>query len=165
MVIRPATASDAFRLVDIIVERHPETRYAGHVDIDEDVARKMFAQAAFRHGHTNEGGTWLQVAVNGDDIEAFMFGILGRVYHVGTKLCASDVFLIGRKTASPRSLAKLLDGYIGWAAGNPKVHEIGLSWADTIPGNEGIMDLYRRKGFVLGAQSFRRVSQAEAIAA
>lgn len=157
-MIRPGKAADAFGIVDVLQERHAETRYAVDVPIDPQAARKLFAQAAQRHGGQHEGSTFLMVSEANGEIEAFMLGQLSRVYMIGEKLCASDCFLIGRKRARPRILLQLLDRYIAWAEGNPKVYEIGLSWADSIPGNEGIIDVYERRGFELCARTFRRTT-------
>lgn len=155
-MIRPAKSVDAFAIVDVIVERHPETPYAD-VPIDEREARRLMAQSAQRHGGTNEGATFLMVNERADGVvDAFMLGILSRVYHIGTMLAASDVYLLGRRDADPRALVRLFDAYIAWAESNPRVFEIGASWADAISGNEIVTKLYERRGFELCSQTYRR---------
>lgn len=165
--IRPARSTDAFALLDIVKERYPETRYAGKVGIDEALARKIFAHAAQRNGGTNDGAMFLDVAVDGDDRPtAFMLGTLSRIYLFGDRLAASDLMLLGLADCSPRALNRLLDRYLVWAFGNPRVFEVALSWADSIPGNEAIIAAYKRRGFTLYSQSFRReADNAERIAA
>lgn len=153
-MIRPGTSSDAFALVDILKERHPETRYAD-IPINEKIARTMFAQAAQRHGGRNDGATFLMVS-DRDGVEAFMFGALSRIYMVGELLGAADVFLLGKRGIPARTLTRLIDEYIAWAESSPKVVEIGLSWADSIPGNESIIKAYERRGFTLYGKSYRR---------
>lgn len=155
-MIRAAKSTDAFALVNILKERFPETRYAGRCAIDELVARRMFAQAAQRNGGTTEGATFLMVSERNGEIEAFIMGALSRIYNVFDALAASDIFLIGRKDCDPRAMNRLIDQYLAWADGNPKVLEVSLSWADSIPGNETIMAAYGRRGFALCAQTFRR---------
>lgn len=76
-----------------------------------------------------------------------MAGMLDRVYHVGDKLCANDVFLVATEKASARAANRLLDAYIDWAASNPLVLEINLSWADTLPSGQKMPAVYARKGF------------------
>ncbi len=156
MKYRPARSVDAFALVEILQERHPETRYADTVAIDEVVARKVFAHAAQRHGGQHEGATFLQVAESDERIEAFMLGELTRIYMVGDKLCATDLLLIGRKDCDPRALTPLVDAFLAWAEASPKVHEITLSWSDAVPGSEGVCALYERKGFTLCQRGYRR---------
>lgn len=156
-MIRPAKSVDAFALVDILKERHGETRYAADVPIDEPIARKFLASCVQRHGGQTEGSTFLLVHEDADgQPDAFVLGMLSRVYAIGTRLAASDVFLLGRKTAPTRTLMRLLDRYIQWADANPRVYEIGVSWADSIPGNTGLIPALKRRGFVMHAQSFRR---------
>ena len=155
-MIRPGTSTDAFALVGILKERMPDTRYAGHCSIDELAARRMFAQAAQRHGGTTDGSFFLMVNERDDEIDAFVLGSLGRIYFVFDKLGASDLFLLGRRSASPRVLMRLFDAYVEWAENNPRVYEIGASWADTIPGNDGIIAAFGRRGFQLCSQTFRR---------
>lgn len=153
-MIRPATSSDAFALVDILKERHPETPYAD-VPLNEKLARTMFAQAAQRHGGIHDGAAFLMVSDN-DGVDAFMFGVLNRIYMVGELLGATDVFLVGKKHVPARTLTRLMDRYIAWAESSPKVIEVGLSWADSIPGNESIIKAYERRGFTLYGKSYRR---------
>lgn len=162
MIYRPARSVDAFALVEILQERHAETRYAGCVAIDEMIARKVFAHAAQRHGGHFEGATFLMVAESDARIEAFMLGELTRIYMVGDRLAASDLFLIGRKDCDPRALPALVDRYIAWAEASPKVHEITLSWSDAVPGHEAVCALYERKGFTPCQRGYRRTVAAEA---
>lgn len=156
-LIRPAKSVDAFALVSILQERHPETRYAVDVPIDEPIARKFLASCVQRHGGQTEGSTFIMVHEDAEgQPDAFVLGILARVYAIGTRLAASDVFLLGRKSANTRVLMRLLDRYIAWADANPRVYEIGVSWADSIPGNNGLIPALKRRGFSMHAQSFRR---------
>lgn len=153
---RAGRAADAPALVGIINERLPEMRYAGLVDVHEDTARKLFAQAAFRHGHTNDGGCWLEVAESDRGIEAFILGALARVYHIGTKLCAQDMFIIGRKDCAPAALDRLVSGYVDWAASNPRVADIHLSWSDALPDGSRFASVCKRRGFILCGENYRR---------
>ena len=155
-MIRPAKSIDAFALVDILKERYPEMRYAGQVAIDEVAARRLFAQAVQRHGGTTEGATFLMVSEREGVIDAFMLGMLSRVYMIGDMLSASDVFLIGKRGCDPRAVTGLIDRYLEWADGNPRVYEVGLSHADTIPGSERIIDVFKRRGLTLCATTYRR---------
>jgi len=159
--IRPARSTDAMAIVSIIEDRLPDSRYAGIAQVDAMAARKLFAYAAQRHGGTNDGATFLMVAEDDEgEVEAFMLGSLARVYMVFDILAASDSFLLGRKECDPRAMPALLDAYIAWAEANPRVVEIGLSWADTIPGHEAIIHAYERRGFTLCSKAFRRATQA-----
>lgn len=156
-MIRPARHMDAFAMVDVLVERQKDSRYAGLVDVDQPYTRKLISSAVQRHGGTNDGATFVMVAEDGDgQVEAFVMGALDRVYGIGTMLSAQDVFLIGRKTCSPRVLTRLFRAYVDWAAGNPRVFEIGASHNDAIPGSEGFDTIYRQHGFAPCATTYRR---------
>lgn len=166
VTVRQARAIEAPILIAILQQRHEESRYAGKVAIVPDIARKLFAYAAQRHGGTNDGSTFLAVAEGPSrGIEGFVMGALSRVYMVGDMLAASDNFLIGWKDCDPRALDALLDAYIAWGDANPKVFEIGLSHADTIPGTERIIAKFERRGFVRFHQSFRREARGGAMEA
>lgn len=158
MTLRPARSTDANALVELLVERHPEMRMSDVVSIDQALARKTFAQAAFKHGHTNEGATFLMVAEGeGGAIDAFMFGVLSRFYVFGDKLWAQDVLLVGRKGSDPHAASALIDAYVDWASSNPRVVEIQVSHSDLIPGGALVGRIYRRKGFVPCATGYRLV--------
>lgn len=155
-MIRPGKSSDAFALAEILTERQRDSRFAGKVQVDGLLARRLFAQAAQRHGGTTDGATFLMVSERKGEVEAFMLGSLSRVYIIGDALCASDTFLLGRQGCSPVILMRLLDAYIAWAEANPRVCEIGLSWADSIPGSATIQRAYTRRGFTECARTYRR---------
>lgn len=158
MLIRRAVPAEAPILTQLLVERHADTRYAGYVAIEQPLARKLIANAIHRHGGTHDGATFVMVAEGDDGIDAFVMGVLNRVYHVGTMLAAQDVFLIGRKECSPRALNGLMDAYIEWGLSNPRVFEVMASWIDTIPGAERMDAAYRRKGFTKCGAIYRRAT-------
>lgn len=162
MKLRPARAIDAPRLADLLQARFPETRYAEASGLDMALARRTFAHAAQRHGHTNDGGTFLMLAEADDgEIDAFIMGVLGRTYLVGTTLTAQDYFLLGRKDCSPRALPALQDAFLAWAMGNPRVVEIMTTWTDILPGAERIERAWARKGFERCGGIMRRFTPAQ----
>lgn len=154
--VRPGKSADAFALAAILEERQADTRYAGHASVDPKLARQLFAQAAMRHGHTNDGGMFLMVHETRGEIDAFILGALTRIYMVFDKFAATDVFLLGKRDCDPRALNPLVDAYITWAEANPRVHEIGLSWADTLPNSRRITKSFIRRGFTLCGETYRR---------
>lgn len=160
-MIRPAKAADAFALADLLQARHKDTRYHGEVAIDAAIARKLFAFSAQRHGGTNDGATFLLVDEDAKGIRAFILAGLSRVYLVGDKLASCDQFLLGRKGCPERVLVRLFDEYVAWAAANPRVYEIGASWANTIPGSESFAKVFARRGFSRIGETWGRVEAAE----
>lgn len=161
MIIRPARAIDAPALIAMLDECREKSRYAAMGSIDRDVARKFFCYGVQRHGGTTDGSTFLMVAENGEGvIEAFVYGVLSRIYAVGTRLGANDQFLIARRKARAdvklRAMNALIDAYLDWADGNPKVCEVALSHSDTVPGSEALTEVFKRRGFVPYHQAWRR---------
>jgi hypothetical protein len=162
MKMRAARFTDAPELAKILAERQADSRYAGAVEVDEPYARKLVAAAIGRHGGQNEGACFVMVAADKDDrAQAFIFGQLVRVYAVGNKLAASDVFLIGRKGVSGFQLDRLFDAYVKWAEANPKVYEIGASHANTIAGSERFKAVFQRRGFTKVGEVFTLIRQEQ----
>lgn len=147
-MIRAATMSDLPRLHELLHEQHKKSKFHPDVEIDEQAARSMLIHGVQRHGNQNNGGSCLFVEENEGEVEGFIFGVLNRVYHIGNRLAANDLFLVCTDKAGKFAASELVDAYYMWAAHNPKVAQIMLSWTDAI-GIDGkkIEALYKRKGF------------------
>jgi thiamine kinase-like enzyme len=97
--------------------------------------------------------SFVKVIEKGDEVVGFIAGVLNRVYNIGEKLCASDVFLVN-EGKSLKDTLQLIDLYIEWARSNPKVIEVGLSWSDALPNARDIASIYRRKGAHLVGEQY-----------
>lgn len=148
-MVRAAKFGDIPRLTALVIEMHGASKYAGAVEVDEKHAKAMFMHMIQRHGGQHDGATLVNVVENRDgQVAGFMVGMLDRVYHIGTMLAAKDVFLYVQKgRAGALDAGRLIDAYVEWATGNAKVHEVNLSWTDTMPGAERVGALYEAKGF------------------
>jgi hypothetical protein len=147
-MIRPATFSDMPAIFELFEEMLAVSRYAERMDADTATLRSLIMDGVRRHGGRNNGNTHFMVHEVDGKIRGFVFGILERAYHFGTKLRASDVFLFCGKGAHFRAWDRLEDSYIEWALGCPKVIEVMLSWTDAISDKaERIAKSYCRKGF------------------
>jgi len=147
MSLRPARMIDTPRLVELLIESHAGSRYAGVVDVDAAYARKLIAQFIQRSPGSHDGGTMVAVVEDEGKIVGFVAGILDRVYHIGTKLAANDVFLVTTKGAPARAARQLMAAYITWAQGVPDCAELRMSWTDALPSGERIHKAYERMGF------------------
>ncbi len=149
MIYRRAQSVEAPQLVDMIVERHKQSRYADVCGVDALVARKILAHAIHRHGGDKEGASFVEVAAdeNTGEVQAFIFASLNRVYGFGDKLCAGDNLLLGQEGVSAFVLDRLFARYVNWALGIPAVVEIGGSWNTTFEGSERFGRVFERKGF------------------
>lgn len=148
MGLRLAKPADIMRLVDILVEKHAASIWHGKVNVSRDVARRVLAAFIQRNGNTNDGGSIVAVWLDRKEvIQAFIVGVLDRVYHIGDRLCAQDVYLVATKQASPRAADKLIDAYLEWADANPFVEVIHASWTSVLPEGPRLHKFYLRKGF------------------
>lgn len=149
--------TDTIRLAELLEDQHPRSRYAGAVEVDVAHTRRMLAQAIQRNGHTHDGGALVMVIEDeAGVVVAFIVGVLSRVYHIGTMLCAQDMFLVAAESAPPLSAMRLLSAFIGWAERNPRVLEIQLSHTDVLPEGERMAPIYERMGFTRCGAIFRR---------
>lgn len=157
-MIRAARHVDVWRLVELLTAAQARSIYAGRCDVDQVVARKTVASMIQRHGGTHDGGACVFVAEDGKGVICgFCVGALDRVYHIGDKLVAQDVFLVAEPGAPAAAHNSLIDAYLDWAASVPDVIEINLSWTDVVPGTgERMGPVYERKGFVRCGEIFRR---------
>ena len=155
-MIRPARHVDVWRIVELLVKKQGESVYAGRVSVDEPAARKLVTSLIQRHGGSNDGAACVFVAEQDDTICGFIIGALSRVYLIGDKLVAQDMFLVADDGAPAFACSKLIDAYIAWAEACPKVIEINLSWTDILETGPAMGAVYERKGFVRCGAVYRR---------
>ena len=163
--MRPARFSDIPALLKLLRSSHERSKYAGRTDLHEKAMEQMLTGLVAGQTQQGVGATYLQVAETDGKVTGFVAGMLNRVYNIGTKLVANDLFLVN-EAGSLKTTMALIDGYIAWARANPKVIEVGLSWSDALPGANIIADIYRRKGaHMVGEQYEIRLDVAKEEAA
>jgi hypothetical protein len=119
MTLRTAKPGDTSRIVDILVEMHPGSRYA-HLPLDKRMARSLVMQAIQRNMGDHDGGCLVVVEEVDGVVEAFIIGTLSRVYMIVDALKATDLFLVATPRASLLTARRLLGAYIAWAERNPR---------------------------------------------
>lgn len=151
-MIRPAKFVDAPALMGLLRGLYARSKYAGRVEICEKALENTVLGLIGGMNQPGPSGTHVSVSEEDGKVVGFIAGALSRVYGIGDKLGASDVFLVneGRATGA----VGLIDAYIAWASANPKVIEIGLSWADTLPDASRVAAIYERKGFYLAGELY-----------
>lgn len=153
-MIRPAKPTDAKAIEGLIRRQHAASKYAGRVEIsDKALEHLILATFASMGQHGPQAGLCC-VAVRDGKVVGFIIGVLDRVYHIGKKLTANDLFFVNEGGVG--DTLGLIDAYVLWATNNPSVIEIMLSWSDTLPGAEGVAALARRKGFVKVGEMFEK---------
>ena len=120
-MIRPAKHQDIPRCRAIMRDAYDRSDYAGTLcGFDDAEATRLLVHAVQKH----QDGAFFEVAESKGEVEAFIVGILSRVYCVGTKLRASDLFWLATEQVEPRQPRKLMKNMITWARSNPDVVEV-----------------------------------------
>lgn len=158
-MIRTANFEDTPAMISLLQAAHAKSHYAksGLVDVDPEAARQLLMLAMLGHGKANEGAGWVQVAVNGTAITGLIVGTLARVYGIGTKLFASDLFWISLDGGHPRDAANLMRGFLRWAWESPHVIEVKCGTTSVIdddPAQAG--KILRRLGMTLYGQLYKQ---------
>jgi hypothetical protein len=157
MTVRAAKFGDISAMLGLLHHQHSRSIYADAGVIDDNYTRKLLAQLVQRHAGTTNGASCVYIAEDADGHPAALIvGILDRVYSIGSKFVANDLFLVAGPTAPATALLKLIAAYIKWAVANPKVHEIRLSYTDSLPEGERMGPIYERLGFKQCGSIYRR---------
>ena len=166
-MIRAARHQDIPAILAMLHEMHAASKYAGRVEISDKAAEGLLTSAVAMSGQRGPQGTHVVIAEKDGEAVGFMVGSLDRVYHIGNKLTANDVFLFVRPGNGIRPVLALIDSYVAWASSIRAVVEIMLSWSDTMTGAAAIAPLYARKGFIKTGEMFemRLDIPAQAVAA
>lgn len=159
---RAARAIDIPAIEALVRDQHARSKYAGRVEISDKVMRSLFEAAVAGQNQTGPQATFLRVAEEDGRIVAFMLGTLARVYHIGNKLAAMDMFLCAYADAKATHALRLVSEYLEWAKSNPKVIEIILSWHNALPGAERMAQVFEHKGMVKVGEMYElRLGESE----
>ena len=143
-MIRDAKNVDIPAIVMLLHEGFSRSHYAGKErgEIDTVEAKRMLMQAIQRHGHKTGGGCFVQVAETNGTVTGFILGTLARVYGIGSRLFATDMFWLASKDIHPGDPMKLMAGMIAWAKSSPDCIEIRCGTPAVIlsaPGDAGVI--------------------------
>jgi GNAT superfamily N-acetyltransferase len=160
-MIRRATFDDAKALIQLIREQHAASKYAGRCPIAEPALANLVTNMIAQQGQIGPQGSAVFVAERDGKVVGFLAGVLDRVYQIGKKLAAQDLFFVNNGTVG--DTMALLDAYVAWAVSIRAVLEIVVSWSDTLPGAEKVAKLYERKGFSKCGELYEMRTDAEAV--
>jgi hypothetical protein len=165
-MIRPGRFTDQPAIEALLRGAHARSKYAGRVAIHDKALSQTVLGAIAAMTQNGPQASHVAVAERGGEVVGVIIGALDRVYHIGEKLSANDIFFVVGEKGSFGDSLYLADSYIAWARSNPKVIEIMLSWSDAIPGGEKIAALAKRKAFIKTGEMFEmRLDQPAAVAA
>jgi hypothetical protein len=126
VVIRDAKFIDIHAMTLFLQECHARSHYAaeGVVKVDVPETKRLLGAGLGRHGHKGIGACWLQVVDNDGRVDGLMYATLARVYGIGDKLFATDMFWATSERASPADALVLMRNMIDWAKTCPLVIEV-----------------------------------------
>jgi hypothetical protein len=158
MAIRNANFVDVPAIVRLLQEAYDRSHYAKEQigDIDLKEAKRLVVQCIQRHGHKTGGGCWVQVAETDGVITGLLMGTLARVYVIGNKLMATDLFWLTHPMADPRDAANLMRSFMAWARSCPDVVEIKCGTTAVIGSPEEAGVILQR----LGLHEYGRIYRA-----
>lgn len=119
---RDAKFSDIPAMRSVLRWAYERSIYAreGSAKMDDAEATRLLAFAVQKHG----GEAFVQVSETDGEVRGLVVGILSRVYSIGDRLMASDLFWVAREDVEPRDPRRLMKNMIAWGKANPSVVEI-----------------------------------------
>jgi hypothetical protein len=155
-MIRRANFVDMPAITALMTAGHARSIYADISDIDLPSLRSIFMQAMQRHGPIARlGSTCVFVSERSGIVEGLILGTIGRLYHAGVKLEATDMFFYA-DGGDPRAASKLANAFLEWAATCPDVALIRMGVTNIIGSPDRAGKLLRRKGFVQSGAIYER---------
>lgn len=156
-MIRTAVPADVMAIIALIEAAHARSIYADVDKIDVEYTRKFYTRAMHFNGHSNHNATLFLVSERDGVIGGYFFGFLDRLYNIGHKLSATDVHFYLAPDADQHDMLRLLNKFIEWAEGNPKVVEIRIGESNLFGEPDGrFAALLERKGFSKAATVFTK---------
>lgn len=148
-MIRDAAFSDIPGIVSLLKDAYQKTHYArqGVASIDEKEAKRLLVQAIQRHGGANGGSCFVQVSETNGQVRAFILGTLVRVYSIGDRLSASDLFWLAAPDAYPADPAQLMRNMVAWAEKAPACIEVKCGTTAIMQNPEAAGMILKRMGF------------------
>lgn len=128
-MIRDAKFVDIPAMTRFLESCYARSHYAkdGIVKVDVPETKRLLGAGLGRHGHKGIGSCWLQVAENDGNIDGLMYATLHRVYAIGDKLMATDLFWAVNDHAQPMDGLTLLKNMLAWARSSPHVVEVHIA--------------------------------------
>ena len=145
-MIRPAKFNDIPVIVSLMIDGWSRSNLKDIDTIDVKEAKAVIMATIQRHTpkYLREGGGCVFIT---DDGHGFIMGVIDRLYHVGTRLCAQDIFFYADPDCGGWDKVGLLDAYVEWALTIPNLAVIRNGITDIITDTDRVQELYERHGF------------------
>ena len=151
-MIRNAKFADIHAICRFLLWCHSQSHYAktGTVGVDLEETKRLVGSAISRHGHKTGGGCWVQVAEGIDgNIDGLMLATLQRVYSIGDKLMATDLFWAVNEHAAHGDAFALMRNMIAWAQSCPLVVEVHIATTAVIVEDPAVTSRMLRQSFCM----------------
>jgi hypothetical protein len=148
-MIRAANFADIPGIVMFLQSAYSRSHYAteGVVNIDVRETKRLLVQSIQRHSHKTGGGCWVLVSETDGVLTGLLLGTLARVYVIGDKLMATDLFWATSPMADPRDAGNMMRSFIQWAKSCPDVVEFKCGTTAIIGSPEEGGSILKRLGF------------------
>lgn len=156
MAVRAAKFGDIPRLYELMEEMYSKSVYVGRDEIDTKHAKALLVNAIQRHGGKYEGSALVMVSETNGKVQGFIIGYLDRIYLIGRKLRATDMFFYQSEQASPKDAFALVRSVIEWAASNDQVIEIDMAATNAVGDHRRTGKLLQRFGLIECGTIYKR---------
>ena len=156
-MIRDAKFADIPGIIGLLEYGYAHSHYAKAklARIDQKEAKRLLVQSIQRHGGKNGGACFVQVAESFGVINGLILGTLARVYAIGDKLTATDLFWLAAPTVNPSEPLRLMKNMVEWAWKSPHVIEVKCGATAIIQDPEGAGSLLERLGMTKFGNIYR----------
>jgi hypothetical protein len=133
-MVRDAKFADVPAIVDLLILQFRKSHYHrdGVVNVDEAETKRLLVTSIQRHSGKIGGSTFVQVAETDGMVTGLILGTLARVYSIGDKLMATDLFWTANGNVDPRDPVKLMQNMVAWAWESPHVIEVRVGATSVI---------------------------------
>lgn len=148
-MIRDANFTDIPSIVSLLRDAYQKTHYArsGIASIDEKETKRLLVQAIQRHNGVNGGACFVQVSVTNGQVRGLIFGTMTRLYSIGDKLSATDLFWVCDPDVYPSDPAQLMRNMVAWAERSPACVEVKCGTTAIMQNPEAAGMILKRMGF------------------
>ncbi len=147
MTVRNAKFTNIPAIYSMLEELYDKSVYKGRDEIEPREAKRLITNCIQRHGQMGPGGACVFVCGPEGRANGFIIGVLDRVYHIGKKLMATDLYWYVSDDASRKDAIALFDAFCDWADTNPNVLEIKPGATDAVGDYRRTEIVFKRKGF------------------
>lgn len=158
MSIRPATFSDIPKMTALLQDGYERSKYVDRGRVDAQEAKQLLLGAVQRMEVRGVGGACVYVAEKDGELTGLIVGMTERVYHIGDRLRATDLFFYTKEDAPKVTALALMKAFEAWATSNRKVIEIVLGVTDIVGDPERLARVYEKRGYArCGVMLERRI--------